>query len=106
MSSFPGQFLRFVLKLTLGLFAAVFAVSLLAAALVVLVLSLLKSLITGKKPAPAMAFGRFQKFSTQTIWPGARDDRAAKASAADVVDVEVREIKETTQALAPDKRLP
>lgn len=99
-----GRLVRFVLKLVLAAFGLVFAVSLLAAALLVLVLSLLKSLVTGKKPASAVVFTRFQKFSSTGMWRSAADrDGAAKASTAgDVVDVEVREIRE----VKGDKRLP
>lgn len=89
-----SKILRFFLKLVLGLFAAVFAVSLLVAALIVVALSLLKSLVTGRKPAPAMVFGRFQRYSPQGMWPG-----GAGKTSADVVDVEVREVRD-------DKRLP
>lgn len=98
MPSFVSQLLRFILKVVLGLFAAVFAVSLLLAALIVLVLSLLKSLFTGRKPAPAMVFSRFQRFSTQGVWPG-RPTPKDPVNAGEVVDVEVREVRE-------DKRLP
>jgi len=95
-----SKILRFFLKLVLGLFAAVFALSLLAAALIVVVLSLLKSLVTGRKPAPAMVFGRFQRYSPQGMWPGGSGREAGNAArAGDVVDVEVREVRD-------DKRLP
>ena len=95
-----SKILRFFLKLVLGLFAAVFAISLLAAALIVVLLSLLKSLVTGRKPAPAMVFGRFQRFSPQGMWPGAAGRDGANAPhTADIVDVEVREVRD-------DKRLP
>jgi hypothetical protein len=95
-----SQIFRFILKLVLGLFAALFAISLLVAALIVFTLSLLASLITGRKPAPAMVFGRFQQFSQQGMWPGSRTrEDAPKAGTGQVVDVEVREIRE-------DKRLP
>ncbi|MGH8831374.1 MAG: hypothetical protein ACREXV_09790 [Polaromonas sp.] len=100
MPSLVSQILRFILKLALGLFAAIFAVSLLVAALIVVALSLLKSLITGRKPAPAMVFSRFQRFSPQGMWPGgpAREG-SVSPSAGEVVDVEVREVR-------GDKRLP
>lgn len=98
MPSFISRVLRFALRLALWLFAAVFAVSLLFAALVLLVLGLLKSLITGQKPKP-MVFGRFQRFSPQTMWPGAATRGPAAPREAEVVDVEVREIRS-------DKRLP
>lgn len=100
MPTLASQILRFFLKLALGLFAAIFAISLLLAALIVVALSLLKSLVTGRKPAPAVVFGRFQRFSPQGMWPGgaARDEGAARP-AGDVVDVEVREVR-------GDNRLP
>ena len=95
-----SKILRFFLKLVLGVFAAVFALSLLAAALIVVVLSVLKSLITGRKPAPAVVFGRFQRYSPQGMWPGGpAQGNAANSRAGDVVDVEVREVRD-------DKRLP
>jgi hypothetical protein len=93
-----SQIFRFILKLVLGLFAALFAISLLVAALIVFALSLLASLITGRKPAPAMVFGRFQQFSQQGVWPGSRArEGAPKAGTGQVVDVEVREIREDTR---------
>ena len=107
MTNFVSRFFRFILRLVLAAFGLVFVVSLLAAALMVLAFSLLKSLITGKKTAPAMVFSRFQKFSPNGMWPGAvrrdvRDGSSGKPGAAnDVVDVEVREIKGDG-----DKRLP
>ena len=95
MSNPVGLIFRFLLKLALGLFAAIFAISLLAAALVAVALSLIKSLLTGRKPAPAMVFGRFQKFSPEGLWPGraGREDNISSASAGNVVDVEVREVQ-------------
>ena len=95
-----SKILRFFLKLVLGIFAAVFALSLLAAALIVVVLSVLKSLITGRKPAPAVVFGRFQRYSPQGMWPGGpAQGSTANPRPGDVVDVEVREVRD-------DKRLP
>ncbi|MDO9385002.1 MAG: hypothetical protein Q7T86_19315 [Hyphomicrobiaceae bacterium] len=93
MSSFISRVLRFFLRLVLWAFAAVFAISLLLASLVLIALGLLKSLITGQKPRP-MVFGRFQRFSPDTLWPGAGTRSSPAAREADVVDVEVREIRE------------
>ena len=95
MSTPVSQIFRFILKLVLGLFAAFFALSLLAATLMVVAFSLLKSLLTGRKPAPAMVFGRFQQFSAQGMRPGGSPrEQASSADAGNVVDVEVREIRE------------
>ena len=100
MPSFAKQIFRFFIKLVLGLVAAVFAVSLLAAGLIALALSLLKWLVTGKKPAFAIAFSQFRKFSPQNDWSGTFNQKRPAAS--DVVDVEVREVHEARN----DKRLP
>jgi hypothetical protein len=97
MQNFISGFIRFVLKLMLAAFGLVFAISLLLAALIVVVVSLLKSLITGKKPAPVMVFSKFQKFAPSGMWPG-----AVKAQDKNnVVDVEVREVPASGQ---PPKR--
>ena len=102
MPSFVSQVLGLTLKIVLGLFAALFAVALLVAGLIVFVVLLLKSLITGRRPAASMVFGRFQQFSSQKGWSGrgSQDGKSAsKPAAGDVVDVEVREIRE-------ERRLP
>ncbi|MDI1273538.1 hypothetical protein [Polaromonas sp.] len=98
MPSFLSRVLSFLLRLVLWTFAAIFAVSLMLAGLVLLALGLLRSLVTGQKPKP-MVFGRFQRFSAQAAWPGASKPGAAAPREADVVDVEVREVR-------GDKRLP
>lgn len=95
MVSAVSQLLSFFVKLLFGVFAVVFTVSLLAAALIVVALSLLASLITGRRPAPTAMFGRFQRFSRQGMWPGgsARQEPVGP-STGEVVDVQVREISE------------
>ncbi len=97
MPSFVSRIIGFALKIVIGLFAALFAISLLVAGLIVFVVLLLKSLITGRRPAASMAFGRFQQFSSQNGWSGrgAREGASkphAKPGSGDVVDVEVREV--------------
>ena len=93
MSDAVSQIFSFLLKLALGVFAALFAVSLLVAALIAFAFSMLKALITGRKPASVVAFRRFQQFSRQGIWPGTPSAQtAAKAASGQIVDVEAREI--------------
>ena len=101
MQNFIGRLFRFIIKLVLAAFGLVFAVSLLAAALVVVVLGLLKSVITGKKPAPVMVFGKFKKFSPGEMWP-ATFKQHDSARPGEVVDVEMREVKMSQN----DKQLP
>ena len=98
MQNFISGLFRFIIKLILAAFGLVFAISLVLVALIVVVLSLLRSILTGKKPAPAMVFGKFQKFAPGGVWPGNRQLEPK----GDVVDVEVREVKDPIN----DKRLP
>jgi hypothetical protein len=93
--SFISRILSFALRLVLWTFAAIFAISLLAASLILIAVSLLWSLVTGKKSKPAMVFGQFQRFTAQTAWPprnGKNGTAAPRES--DVVDVEVREVRD------------
>ncbi|NMM08159.1 hypothetical protein [Polaromonas sp.] len=104
MPSFISSVLRFVLKLVFGLLAALFALSLLLAAMIYVAFSLLISLITGRPSTPAMMFGqfrRFQRFSPQGMWSGgpARETSSVSPGTGEVVDVEVREVRR-------DRRLP
>ena len=100
MPRFAKQISLFFIKLVLGLLAAVFAVSMLAAGLIALILGLIKWLVTGKKPGLAIAFSRVRQFSPQNKWSGRVSPKRPAAS--DVVDVEVREVHEVRN----DKRLP
>ena len=100
MSNPVSMIFRFVVKLVFGLSAAVLAVGLLLVALTMFALGLLKSLITGRKPASFVAFSRFRAFQQQQgMWQGAPGRPASpKAASGQVVDVEAREI--------PDDRRP
>ena len=94
-----SQIFRFVLKLVFVMSAAVVAVGLLFVALTVFALSLLKSLITGRKSAPLAAFAHFQKFLQSGMWTsGAPRQPSAKATAGQVIDVEARELHDERRA--------
>ncbi|MBX3608814.1 MAG: hypothetical protein KF871_02865 [Hydrogenophaga sp.] len=91
IADFLGQLGRTVLRLALALAAAVFLMSLLVASLVVVAGVSLWSLVTGRKPAPMVLFGRMRERSRQAsqgVWRG----QAGTARQADVVDVEAREV--------------
>ena len=101
-----------LMRLALGIFAAVALLSLLALGLVMLLLALLRAVVTGQKPAAVTAFSRFRQFSGQQMagrWrsdaPESSESTSANARAQpaalparsrlgrdDVVDVEVRDI--------------
>lgn len=101
MQNFISGLFRFIIKLVLAAFGLVFAISLLLVALLAVVFSLLKSLITWQKPAPFVIYSQFKQFrhGARSGWPFAQKP----APQSEVVDVEVREVKDPQQA---DKRLP
>ena len=102
MQNFIRRLARWSVKLLWVAFGLVFAVSLLLAALLVVFVSLLVSLVTGKKPAPLKMFSSFREYAPGGIWPG-----TAKAqNTSDVVDVEVREIQPADQPPRRDGALP
>lgn len=93
MLHFFSQLFRFFLKLVMAISAAIIGFGLLLVALAVLAFSLLKALVTGRKPAPFVAFRRFQQFSQQNMRSGGPlRHPAPSAASGQVVDVEVREI--------------
>lgn len=97
MSNPAGLIFRFILKLVFGLSAAVLAIGLLLAALLWVAFSLLKSLVTGRKPAPVVVFALFRQFLRgRSNRPGDRGfPSKPKAASQEVVDVEAYEIKDT-----------
>ena len=92
MQSFLSRILRFVFSLILAAFGLVFAASLLVAALVTLLVGLVRWAITGKKPAPVLAFSQFRQFRARQRNPFSSKPAGRGATSADVVDVEMREV--------------
>ncbi|MDB5931199.1 MAG: hypothetical protein JWR60_2906 [Polaromonas sp.] len=93
MSKILQPIFLFIVKLVMGLSAAVIGICLLFVGLVFFALRLFSALITGRKPAPFMAFSRFQQFSQPGMWAGNPGrQRSPKAATGQVVDVQVREI--------------
>ena len=93
MPRFISRVLFFVLRLVLLTFSAIFAISLLLASLILLAVGLLRALFTGQKAKP-VDLGRFQRFSAQATWGKGKNLGAAPVNSGDVVDVEVREIRQ------------
>ncbi|MDO9433817.1 hypothetical protein [Hydrogenophaga sp.] len=99
---FFGRVLRGVFKLALGLAGLLFLLSLLLATLVVVAGVTLWSLLTGRKPAPAVLFTRFRQSSqrySQGGWPGGAG--VPRQPMGDVVDVQATEVPDA-QPATPD----
>lgn len=98
-TDFLARLLRGVFKLVLVLAAVVFVFSFLAAALVVVLVASLLSLLSGRKPTPVVMFSRMRANSqryTQGVWPGRPGQPAGE-----VVDVEVTEVPDSPGAASP-----
>ena len=105
MQNFIGGFIRFIFKLVLAALGLVFAVSLLFAALVMLLLGLVKWAVTGKKPGPVVAFSQFRQFRSGQFKPFAQSG-ARPQPQGDVVDVEVRDVTPNQSDVNDGKLLP
>ncbi len=84
--------LRGALQLLLVFAIIAFVVGFLLVGLLVVLIASLIALVTGRKPAPVVMFGRMREQSrryTQGVWPADR-----RSPSADIVDVEVTEVRE------------
>lgn len=83
---FFSRLIQIVVRLSLGVLAAVAVLSLLALGLVMLLLALLRALITGQRPAAVTAFGRFRQFSGQQFYAKTMAGRWGSAPAENAED--------------------
>lgn len=84
---------RFFIKLLLSLFALVFVASLVFAGLIAVVVTVVWSLLTGRKPAVFTTVSRFRQAS-QRFRPGAGPRHTTPGTQdGDVVDVQAHEVR-------------
>lgn len=93
ISSLVSGILRTVIKLAFLVFTALFVLTVLAIGISVALLTVLWSLVTGRKPALATNFTRFRQ-AAQPFAPGtwARPTTHADSAHTDIVDVQAREV--------------
>ncbi len=100
LSDFIQGVVRGAVKLLLVLAAAVFVISLLLAAIVVMLGVSIWSLVTGRKPQPARIFTQFRQSSARFTppggWPGQRGHGTRGQLDAQVVDVQAHEVPDNT----------
>ena len=92
-----SQIVSLAVRLVFGLFALIFAASLLVAGLIVVLFMVLRALLTGRKPAPVMVWQRYRAASQASAqrWTGRAPDAAGRATrplADDVTDVTPRDV--------------
>ncbi len=101
LSDFIQGVMRGAIKLVLLLAAAVFLVSLLLAAIVVMLGVSIWSLVTGRKPEPAKIFTQFRqssaRFTPSGGWPGQRGQGTRGRPGGEVVDVQAHEVPDSSE---------
>lgn len=100
---FMGRVVSGVIRLALGVAALVFMLSLLLASLVLVIGVSLWALVTGRKPAPVMAFERFRQTSqryAQGAWVRRPGSAPSGSAGGDVVDVQAHVVPDDA-ALRP-----
>ena len=96
IAEFASQIVTLALRLVFGLFALIFALSLLVAGLIAVFFMLLRSLLTGQRPAPVMVWQRYRAASQASAerWtrraPGASERR--RPAPGDVTDVVPKDV--------------
>ena len=96
IADFAGQIVNLALRLVFGLFALVFALSLLVAGLIAVFFMLLRALLTGQRPAPVMVWQRYRAASQASAerWtrraPGAQE--RLRPAPGDVTDVVAKDV--------------
>lgn len=91
-----GRLPVIVLRLVLGLSAAVFLISLLLVSVLAVAGMSLWALVTGRRPAPLVVFGRMRERSrqySQGMWRTGHAPQGPVAGS-EVVDIEAREVDE------------
>lgn len=100
LSDFIQGVVRGTVKLLLVFAAAVFLVSVLLAAIAVMLGVSIWSLVTGRRPQPAKIFTRFRQSSARFTpaggWPGQRGQRTPGRPDAQVVDVQAHEVPDNS----------
>ncbi|MDR7308591.1 hypothetical protein [Rhodoferax saidenbachensis] len=92
--NFVAQVLRRVFKLVLVVWVSLFALALLSLAVTAALLTVLWSLLRGRKPALFTTFTRFRQASQQFSAGGwNRQGGFARPTAEDVVDVQANEVR-------------
>ena len=98
LTDFIQGVVRGAIKLLLVLAAAIFVVSLLLAAIVVMLAVSIWSLITGRKPEPVRIFSQFRQSSARFTpggWPGRSGGRKPGEPAPEIVDVQAHEVPDS-----------
>ena len=102
--NFVAHVLRRVFKLFLVVWVSLFALALLSLALTAALLTVLWSLLTGRRPALFTTFTRFRQASQQFrsgAWSRPAGSPGDAAAAVDVVDVQAREVENRTVPVKP-----
>ena len=88
-----GRLFSAVLGLIFWLFAAALGLLLAAVVAVLLLVGVVWAVLRGRRPVRPVYVHQFQTYARERVWPGRRG--AAAATSDEVVDVQVREVRES-----------
>ena len=89
-----GRVFSAVLGLVFWLFAAALGLLLAGVVAVLLLVGVVWALLRGRRPVRPVYVHQFQTYARERVWPGRRG--AASTATDEVVDVQVREVREHT----------
>lgn len=98
-----GRAAAWGLRVLFAVAALLFTVSLLVALAVIVTMSLLWSLVTGRKAAPTVLWQRYRQASAQARWAGRMAPRGGRMQPVEVVDVQAREVRTEGRPTGPDR---
>jgi len=91
--------MNFIAKIFMGLLGLTFLAGLLVALGGYTVFAALRWLLTGRKPQVVLVWQQFSQLRKGGVWGAGQPFGAAQPPADDVVDVEVREVREVQDKL-------
>ena len=89
-----GRLFSAVIGLVLWLFAAALGLLLAGVVAVLLLLGVVWAVVRGRRPVRPVYVHQFQAYARERVWPGRRGGAAGTVASGEVVDVQVREVRD------------
>ena len=89
-----GRLFSAVIGLVFWLFAAALGLLLAAVVAVLLLVGVVWAVVRGRRPVRPVYVHQFQAYARERVWPGRRAATGTSATSQEVVDVQVREVRD------------
>lgn len=90
-----GRLFSAVIGLVFWLLAAALGLLLAGVVAVLLLVGVVWAVVRGRRPVRPVYVHQFQAYARERVWPGRRGAATAATSSAEVVDVQVREVRDS-----------